>query len=128
MYTIGWIACAMTASELPLTPLSTAILLALAKDELHGYALMQEVEEQSAGVLTPGTGTLYSALMRLLDDGLIEEGDEPPPDARRGRSYRLSESGRELLRAEAARLDRVLALARERGLAPEPSPTTGSGI
>ncbi|MEQ8330089.1 MAG: PadR family transcriptional regulator [Longimicrobiales bacterium] len=117
----------MSAQELPLTPLSTAILLALAKEELHGYALMQEVEVQSAGVLAPGTGTLYSALMRLLDDGLIEEGDAPRPDGRRGRSYRISSQGRELLRAEAERLDRVLALARARGFAPEPRPAAGSG-
>lgn len=104
---------------LPLTPLSTAILLALAEEELHGYALMQRVDEQSRGILQPGTGTLYAALVRLLDDGLIEEGDEPATNARRGRSYRISEAGRALVRAEAARMARVVALARSRGLAPE---------
>lgn len=103
----------------PLTPLSTAILLALAREELHGYALMQAVEAQSDGVLTPGTGTLYAALLRLLDDGLIEEGERPPADGRRGRSYHISDEGRALVRAEAARLDRVLRLARAQGLTPD---------
>ncbi len=106
---------------LPLTPISTAILLALAGEELHGYALMQAVEAQSCGVLSPGTGTLYAALMRLLDGGLIEEGEGSPTDGRRGRSYRISESGRRLVRAEAQRLNGVLSLARARGLAPEDS-------
>lgn len=106
-------------STLPLTPLSTAILLALAEEELHGYALMQRVDEQSHGVLQPGTGTLYAALMRLLDDGLIEEGDQPAPDGRRGRSYRISDEGRSVVRAEATRMARVVDLARRRGLAPD---------
>jgi DNA-binding PadR family transcriptional regulator len=111
----------------PLTPLSTAILLALAGKELHGYALMQEVEAQSGGVLTPGTGTLYAALMRLLDDGLIQEGDRPPSDERRGRSYRISDAGRALVRAEAVRLDGVLRLARAHGLGPDPELVSDGG-
>ena len=117
----------MGSSELPLTPLSTAILLALAHEDLHGYALMQAVEAQSGGVLAPGTGTLYAALGRLLDEGAIDETDAPAPDGRRGRTYRISDAGRALVRAEAARLDQVLALARAHGLAPDPPLATEGG-
>ena len=56
---------------LPLTPLSTAILLGLAEGARHGYAIMKEVERQTDGRLTPGAGSLYAALQRLQDDGLI---------------------------------------------------------
>ncbi|MGH7464524.1 MAG: PadR family transcriptional regulator, partial [Longimicrobiales bacterium] len=56
----------------PLTPLTMAILLALTKEELHGYALMQEIEEQTDGSVVPGTGSLYAALQRLEDEGLVE--------------------------------------------------------
>ena len=100
-------------NQLPLTPLSTGILLALAAEELHGYALMKAVEEQSDGVLTSGTGTLYAALTRLLEDGLIEICEGASQDRRRGKSYTISEAGRELLRAEASRLDAIVRRARE---------------
>ena len=99
-------------NQLPLTPLSTGILLALAAEELHGYALMKAVEEQSGGVLTSGTGTLYAALTRLLEDGLIDVCEGAPGDQRRGKSYTISEAGRELLRAEARRLGAIVERAR----------------
>jgi len=106
-------------NQLPLTPLSTGILLALAAEELHGYALMKAVEEQSGGVLTSGTGTLYAALTRLLEDGLIEVCEEAPGDQRRGKSYTISEAGRELLRAETGRLDAIVRRAREVNVGPD---------
>ena len=106
-------------NQLPLTPLSTGILLALAAEELHGYALMKAVEEQSGGVLTSGTGTLYAALTRLLEDGLIDVCQGAPEDQRRGKSYTISEAGRELLRAEANRLDSIVRRAREVNLGPD---------
>ena len=106
-------------NRLPLTPLSTGILLALAAEELHGYALMKAVEEQSGGVLKSGTGTLYAALNRLLEDGLILECDGASQDQRRGKSYTISEAGRELLKAEASRLDAIVRRAREMQLGPD---------
>ena len=106
-------------NQLPLTPLSTGILLALAAEELHGYALMKAVEEQSGGVLTSGTGTLYAALTRLLEDGLIDVCQGAPEDQRRGKSYTISEAGRELLRAEASRLNAIVRRAREVNLGPD---------
>jgi DNA-binding PadR family transcriptional regulator len=103
----------MTAhSLLPLTPLSTAVLTALAAEELHGYGLMQAVSAQSGGILSPGTGTLYAALNRLLQDGLIADTDEVADDRRRGRTYAISRSGRDVLAAEMRRLEEVLTRAR----------------
>jgi DNA-binding PadR family transcriptional regulator len=97
------------------------ILLALAEGDLHGYALMQALELQTDGALTPGTGTLYAALQRMMDEGLIVESpDLPAPDEdQRRRYYRLTSSGREAARAESRRLTRVLERARERRLAGE---------
>ena len=105
----------------PLTPLSMAVLLALAPGDLHGYALLQEIERQSDGALAPGTGTLYAALQRLLDEGLIAESpDRPAPgEDQRRRYYRLTAAGRGVATAESARLARVLEVARERGIVPE---------
>ena len=66
---------------LPLTPVAFEILLALADGEQHGYSIMREVERRSAGAVTLHPGTLYRALARLLESGLIEELDERPAPA-----------------------------------------------
>ena len=104
--------------ELPLTPLTMAILLALAKDDQHGYALMQEVEAQTDGAIVPGTGSLYAALQRLLDEGLIADSARRPSagEDRRRKYFRITEAGRTAARAEAARMMRVLETAREKRL------------
>lgn len=103
---------------LPLSPLTMAILLALAERELHGYALMREVEAQTDGALVPGTGSLYAALYRLADGGLIEAAepgvDESAAPGRPRKRYRLTRAGRSLAAAEAARMARVLEVARVR--------------
>ena len=106
----------------PLTPLSLAILLSLARREMHGYGIMKDVEEQTEGRLRVGTGTLYAALQRMVAEGVIEDAPdiEDPEDARR-RYYRITERGRSVARAESLRLARVLELARERDLGPAPS-------
>lgn len=109
------------ASEemLPLTPLSMAILLALADGNRHGYALMQEIEEQTEGALKPGTGSLYAGLQRLMDDGLIREAAGEPGADRRRRYYAITEDGRGVARAEARRMMSVLSVARRKDLAPD---------
>lgn len=108
------------SEDLPLTPLTMALLLALAGEDRHGYALMEEVERQTEGTLRPGTGSLYAALQRLMDDGLIAEakGDASGGPGRPRKTYRITHRGREMVRAEAQRMARVLELARARRLGP----------
>jgi len=108
------------ATESPLTPLSMAILVALGGGDLHGYALLRQVEERSGGLLCPGTGSLYAALQRLMDEGLIVESPERPEDdddARR-RYYRITADGRAAVAVEAGRVEELLADARRYGLIP----------
>ena len=106
--------------HLPLTPLAFETLLALAPGDRHGYAIMQDVEERSGGALTLHAGTLYRALARLVESGLIEEVDAPAAedagsDARR-RYYRLTRLGRRVAAAEARRLESQVGSARAFGL------------
>ena len=97
---------------LPLPPVWFEILLALASGDLHGYAVMQEVTRNGEANLHPGT--LYRALARLLESGLIEELAERPiaGDDERRRYYRVTTLGRAVARAEGARLTRQLERAR----------------
>ncbi|MGD8319245.1 MAG: helix-turn-helix transcriptional regulator [Gemmatimonadota bacterium] len=100
-----------------LTPLSLALLVALGAGDLHGYALMRAVEERSGGRLSPGTGSLYAALQRLMDEGLIVEApDRPEDDDRRRRYYRITDQGKGAVAREADRLERLMADARSYGL------------
>ena len=104
-------------SFLPLTPVAFEILLALAEGEQHGYSIMREVERRSGGTVTLHPGTLYRALARLLESGLIEELDERPKaadDDERRRYYRMTSRGLDVARAEARRLESQLSAARER--------------
>ena len=94
-------------SLVPLTPAVYHILLALAEGARHGYAIMKEVETRSAGRVLLSTGTLYAAIRRLLEDGLIEESDTRPvaeEDDRRRRYYVLTRLGREVAAAETRRM------------------------
>jgi DNA-binding PadR family transcriptional regulator len=94
---------------LPLSPATLHILLSLAADELHGYAIMQEVQRQSEGKYKLGPGTLYDNLQKMIDRRLVEElGQRPGDDDPRRRYYRLSSLGRGVLAAEIARLDGVV--------------------
>jgi DNA-binding PadR family transcriptional regulator len=100
---------------LPLTPAVFHILIALADGETHGYAIMQEVARRSGGSVRLGPGTLYGAISRLLEDGLIEESDERPDpemDDTRRRYYRLTNFGGRVLAAETERLAGLVRAAR----------------
>lgn len=98
---------------LPLTEPTFFILISLAPGAKHGYAIMQEVEALSEGRVKLSTGTLYTALKRLLDDGWIEPIEEE--DASRGRkAYQLTGTGRSILHAETERLKSLVSLARTR--------------
>lgn len=102
-------------SFLPLSPATLHILLALAADDLHGYGIMQEIARQSDGLYKIGPGTLYDNLQKLIQGGWVQElgkrrGDEDP----RRRYYRLTDTGRDVLKAETARLTQVVREARLR--------------
>jgi DNA-binding PadR family transcriptional regulator len=100
-------------SFLPLTPSVFEILLALSESDLHGYAIMQAVERRSGGAVKLLPGTLYRALDRLLDSGLLKERQRSAAalDPRR-RNYHLTPLGRRVLVAEAKRLDGQVRAAR----------------
>ncbi len=104
---------------LPLTPALFHVLLALAEEDRHGYAILKEVELRTRGEVRLSTGTLYGIMKRLLSDGLILELRQRPAaneDDERRRYYRLSPRGRAVAQAEAARLEKIVALARSRNL------------
>jgi len=111
-------------STITLSPAWVHILLALAGGDRHGYALMQEVAAASAGEIRLGPGTLYGALRRLLELGLVAESTRrpgPDEDARR-RYYRITPAGRRALSVEIARHARLVALARTSRVLPKPRP------
>lgn len=101
----------------PLPSAAFHILLALADEDLHGYAIMRQVEDQTEGRMRLGPGTLYGSISTLHDEGLIEE-LEPHADTKLGperrRYYRLTATGRKLARAEADRLASLLRVARSK--------------
>jgi DNA-binding PadR family transcriptional regulator len=103
-------------SLLPLTPAMFHVLVALADGETHGYQILKDVEELTGGAVRLSTGTLYGIVKRLLSDGLIRESAAAGKDDERRRTYALTAFGREVARAEAARLEHTLALARRKAL------------
>ena len=94
------------------------VLLSLIGDDLHGYALIQDIEQRTNGATRLTASTLYGVLKRLLENGYIEEleGD----DARR-RIYRITRTGRSAARAEVDRLAALLDAARTMNLVPSPN-------
>jgi DNA-binding PadR family transcriptional regulator len=100
--------------QLPLTETTFLILLSLSSGKKHGYWIMQDVERLSEGRISLGTGTLYGALGRLLDQGWIDRVDEEQESGRPRKVYALSDLGRRILEAEAERLRSLLSAARLR--------------
>ena len=106
---------------LPLSPAIFHILLALADEDRHGYGIMQEVKSRTDGRVKLGPGTLYGAIKRLLEQGVLAEQDERPDPAlndERRRYYRLTDFGQKVLRAEAERLARLVKQAQAKQLLP----------
>jgi DNA-binding PadR family transcriptional regulator len=102
-------------AQKPLTPAVFHILLALSRDELHGYGIMKQVDRDSQRRVAMGPGTLYGSLGRMLDAGLIRESDkraDPAIDDERRIYYTISAEGREALAAELARYERLVDLGR----------------
>ena len=100
----------MSESRAPLTAAMFNVLITLADGEKHGYAILKEVEEQTAGEVQLSTGTLYGIIKRLLGDGPVEDDDS------RRRYYRLTEDGRQVAVVEAIRMEKLLARARSKRL------------
>jgi DNA-binding PadR family transcriptional regulator len=94
----------------PLTPAMHHILLSLLRGELHGYAIMQEVEKLTEGSMRLGPGTLYTTLPKLVDAGLVGESAHKIAEGEdeRRRYYRLSDSGRAAVLEETRRLQRLV--------------------
>jgi len=96
--------------------------MAVADDDRHGYAIIQDVAERTDGAVKLSAGTLYRSIQRMLDDGLLVEIDErpdPEEDDERRRYYRITPFGRAVARAEAHRLTNLVKLARASGFAPK---------
>ena len=99
------------------------ILLSLAEGDRHGYAILQDIAARSEGTVTARPGTLYRAVSRLLQSGLIDEVETGPRGKRslgttdeRRRYYSLTQAGRRVAEAEAQRLARQVRAARTRKL------------
>jgi DNA-binding PadR family transcriptional regulator len=110
------------AALLPLPPSAFHILMALAEEERHGYAIMQDVAARTGGHLKLSAGTLYRSIQRMLEQGLIAESPRRPApdiDDERRRYYRITPLGVAVARAEARRLAQLVRMARARGFAPE---------
>lgn len=107
---------------LPLTVPVFQILLSLSDQDLHGYAIIQDIRERTEGEVELTASTLYAAIKRLLDTRLIEELDTRPgaeDDDPRRRYYRMTTLGLDVARLETARLERVLKMARQKKLMPK---------
>jgi len=101
-----------------LQPAVFHILMALADDDRHGYAIIQEVRSRTNGDVRLSPGTLYRSVQRMLDDDLIIEVHERPApelDDERRRYYRITKTGRTVARQEANRLSELVRLARASG-------------
>lgn len=101
--------------NLPLREATFFILLSLATAPRHGYAIMKDAERLSDGRVTLSTGTLYGAIKRLLETGWIRRVDngETEKNGRAKKEYELTELGRRIFEAEVARLESIVAVARE---------------
>jgi DNA-binding PadR family transcriptional regulator len=105
----------------PLTPAVFHILLALSTKERHGYGIMKQVRSDSQGRVKMGPGTLYGAIGRMIQAGLISESDrklDPEMDDERRIYYKITDTGRKALAAELQRYREIVAVAQEKGLSP----------
>ncbi len=100
-------------SLLPLSSPVFQIMMSLHEQELHGYALIQDIERRTNGEVRLSTSTLYGAIKRMMRDGLVERSDDrpdPESDDERRRYYRITDFGRDVARSEAERIERLAKL------------------
>jgi DNA-binding PadR family transcriptional regulator len=108
-------------SFLPLPAATLHILMSIAEEERHGYAIIQDVAARTGGEIQLGAGPLYRTIHRMLEDGLVVEVESRPATGRddeRRRYYRITPFGTAVARAEGRRLTQLVRLAREKGFAP----------
>jgi DNA-binding PadR family transcriptional regulator len=108
----------MPKSPQVLTPLSFHILLALTDQARHGYGIIKEMGDRTGGGVNPSTGSLYLALQRMEQEGLIRDAPDrlrPDDDARR-RYYRITHEGRTAAARESYRLAALIGVAVEKKL------------
>ena len=108
-------------SRLPIPSAVFHILMSLADEDRHGYAIIQDVAARTGGELKLSAGTLYRSIQRMLEQGLIVETRErpaPEEDDERRRYYHITPFGVAVARAEGRRLERLIKLARASGFAP----------
>lgn len=98
-----------------LTPAALHILMALARQDLHGYGIKQDVEERTDGRLRLRPGTLYEAIHRMEADGWIREVKDVAEGGRK-RVYRITASGRAVMEQELSRLAEIVRFARAESL------------
>ena len=105
----------MPGAQHPLSPLEYHVLMAVAPSPLYGYAIRESVERDSAGVLSPRTGTLYRVIARLVSAGWVMEADSPsdaePHPGHARRYYGLTANGKIALASETQRLQAATELA-----------------
>jgi DNA-binding PadR family transcriptional regulator len=106
---------------LPLPPATFHILMAVAEEDRHGYAIIQDVDRRTQGQVRLSAGTLYRSIQRMLEQGLLIETQErpaPEEDDERRRYYRITPLGEAVARAETRRLTDLVRLARASGFVP----------
>ena len=106
---------------LPLPSATFHILIAVALEDRHGYAIIRDIEQRTGGALRLSAGTLYRSIQRMLEQGLLVETNERPApelDDERRRYYRITPFGKAVAEVEAKRLAGLLTMARERGFVP----------
>jgi DNA-binding PadR family transcriptional regulator len=109
-----------TESSIPLPPATFHILMAVAYEDRHGYAIIQDVAVRTGGEIKLSAGTLYRSIQRMLEGGLlIESRRRPAPkdDDERRRYYRITPLGEAAARAETRRLSQLVKMARASGFA-----------
>lgn len=107
---------------LPLPSATFHILMAVAEEDRHGYAIIQDVAARTGGELKLSAGTLYRSVQRMLEQGLVIETEERPApefDDERRRYYRITPLGAAVAKAEATRMAKMVKWARAMGFAPE---------
>jgi len=109
----------MSDRTAPLTTPVFQILLSVVDSDLHGYAIIQDVAARTGGEVRLTASTLYAAIKRMLDAGLVVEVDAPAESGGAPRRcYRVTREGRRAARDEAERLARAVAMARDKRLLP----------